>query len=217
MATSDSFPLEEIVDISNKEVEYLAELIPDLNLYVYNAYLAHLGDSSGINVRSGFVLSDGNKKYMNYKNKVLVISKSIPSFFEKKYSASTKENLSEWLNLDFEPSSYYNNTTVKGNRIYFDNSASYTVDPDFPKYYMKNFHDVLFYKYVGRVIKKKDLLACDSNFDTVKKICGISNFIKYVLDVFSIERYNSNITKKVNLTKEDLDSIQKKVDSIKIA
>lgn len=216
MATYNSFPLEEIVDISNKEVEYLAELIPDIKSFVYNAYLAHLGDSSGIRSRSGFVLSDGNKKYMNYKNKVLVISKSIPGFFEKKYGSSTKENLSEWLNLDFKTISYYNNTTVKGNRIYFDASVSYVADPDFPRFYMKSFDDVLFYKYVGRVIKKKDLLACDSNFDTVKKICGISNFIKYVLDVFSIERYNSNIIKKVNLTKEDLDSIQKKVDSIKI-
>ena len=216
MAKFDSFPLEEIVDVSSKEVKYLAELIPDLKLIAYNAYLAHLGDSSGIRNRSGFVLSDGNEKYMNYKNKVLVISKSIPGFFEKKYGSSTKENLSEWLNLDFKPSTYYNNPTVKGNSIYFDASV-YAVDPDFPLYYMKNLDDIIFYKYVGRVIKKKDLLACDSNFDTVKKICGISNFIKYVLDVFSIERYNSNIIKKVNLTKEDLDSIQKKVDSIKIA
>ena len=217
MATVNSFPLEEIVDVSNEEVKYLAELIPDINLCVYNAYLAHLGDPSGIRHRCEFVLSNGNKKYMNYKNKVLVISKSIPGFFEKKYGSSTKENLSEWLNLDFRSSSYYNNTTVKGNKIYFDASASYIVDPDFPKYYMKNLDDIIFYKYVGKVIKKKDLLACDSNFDTVKKICGISNFIKYVLDVFSIERYSSNIIKKVNLTKEDLDSIQKKVDSIKIA
>ena len=178
MAKFDSFPLEEIVDVSSKEVKYLAELIPDLKLIAYNAYLAHLGDSSGIRNRSGFVLSDGNEKYMNYKNKVLVISKSIPGFFEKKYGSSTKENLSEWLNLDFKPSSYYNNTTVKGNRIYFDASV-YAVDPDFPLYYMKNLDDIIFYKYVGRVIKKKDLLACDSNFDTVKKICGISNFIKY--------------------------------------
>lgn len=196
MATVNSFPLEEIVDVSNEEVKYFAELIPDFKLCVYNAYLAHLGDSEGLRNRSGFMLSDGNKKYLNYKNKVLVISKSIPGFFEKKYGSSTKENLSEWLNLDFEPSSFYNNTTVKGNIIYFDASASYIVDPDFVKFYMKNFKDVLFYKYVGRVIKKKDLLACDSNFDTVKKICGISNFIKYILDVFSIERYNSNIIKK---------------------
>ena len=177
MATVNSFPLEEIVDVSSKEVEYLAELIPDIKLIVYNAYLAHLGDSSGIRHRSEFVLSNGNKKYLNYKNKVLVISKSIPGFFEKKYGSSTKENLSEWLNLDFRSSSYYNNTTVKGNKIYFDASVS-SVDPDFPKYYMKNLDDIIFYKYVGRVIKKKDLLAFDSNFDTVKKICGISNFIK---------------------------------------
>lgn len=216
MSVHNSFPLEEIVDVSNKEVKYLAELIPDLKLYVYNAYLAHLGDESGIKSRSGFVLSDKNQNYMNYKNKVLVISKSIPSFFEKKYGTSTKENLSEWLNLDFKPYSYYNNTTVKGNIIYFDTSASYITDPDFTRFYMKNFDDTLFYKYVGKVIKKKDLLACDSNFDTVKKICGISNFIEYVLDTFSIERYSSNIIKKVNLTKEDLDNIQKKVDSIKI-
>lgn len=217
MSVHNSFPLEEIVDVSNKEVKYLAELIPDFKLYVYNAYLAHLGDALGIKARSGFALSDKNQKYMNYKNKVLVISKSIPSFFEKKYGTSTKENLSEWLNLDFKPSSYYNNTTVKGNIIYFDTSASYITDPDFIKFYMKNFDDILFYKYVGKVIKKKDLLACDSNFGTVKKICGISNFIEYVLDTFSIERYSSNIIKKVDLTKEDLDNIQKKVDSIKIA
>lgn len=216
MSVHNSFPLEEIVDVSNKEVKFLAELIPDLKLYVYNAYLAHLGDASGIRSRSGFVLSDKNQKYRNYKNKVLVISKSIPSFFEKKYSISTKENLSEWLNLDFKPSSYYNNTTVKGNIIYFDTSASYKTDSDFPRFYMKSFDDILFYKHVGKVIKKKDLLAYDSKFEAIKKICGISNFIEYALDVFSIERYSSNIIKKVNLTKEDLDNIQKKVDSIKI-
>lgn len=214
---AQSFPLDEIIEIPEDKTGYIGQVIPEVSEITYNAWIASIEDPSGISNRSGYVLDpSGNKNYKKYKNRILVIGNKKPSFFDKEFGFFESLSLSEWFNLRFSPGYSYSDkdskNSVKGNIIYLDSLSLSQCDSSFPQYYMKNFDTPIYYKYVGKVFKKKDLYKLDSKFELIKEICKIPNFIDYVIQVFSPEKYNLDIIKKISLTKDDIESAKLKAN-----